>query len=120
MSYFCGSRLEVARAEGLEDDAVDDGLDGVVPLLVEAHALGELDDFAVDAGAEALLVEGVELLAELALAAADDGANTVMRSWLPCAPSRERLADDLATICSAVWRVMGRPQLGQWGWPTEA
>ncbi len=58
---------------GLEDDAVDDGFDGVVLALFEAHALGELGDLAVDAGAEALLVEGFELFAELAFAAADDG-----------------------------------------------
>ena len=24
-----------------------------------------------------------------------------------------------STICSADWRVMGRSQLGQWGWPTR-
>ena len=59
--------------EGLEDDAVDDGFDGVVLALFEAHAFGELDHLAVDAGAEALLVEGFELFAELAFAAADDG-----------------------------------------------
>ena len=67
-------RFEVrsSRFEGLEDDAVDYGFDGVVLLLVEAHALGEFDHFAVDAGAEALLVEGFEFFAELALAAADE------------------------------------------------
>ena len=41
----------------------------------EAHALGELGHLAVDAGAEALLVEGFELFAELALAASDDGGH---------------------------------------------
>jgi hypothetical protein len=45
----------------------------VVFALFEAHAFGELDHLAVDAGAEALLVEGFELFAELAFAAADDG-----------------------------------------------
>ena len=98
---------------GFEDDAVDYGFDGVVLALFEAHALGEFDHLAVDAGAEALLVEGFELFAELAFAAADDGGvdgdafaggEAAMRS----------------TICSADWRVMGRPQLGQWGWPTLA
>ena len=59
--------------DGLEDDAVDDGFDGVVLALFEAHAFGEFGDLAVDAGAEALLVEGFELFAELAFAAADDG-----------------------------------------------
>ena len=57
----------------LEDDAVDDGFDGVVLALLEAHAFGELGDLAVDARAKALLVERFELFAELALAAADDG-----------------------------------------------
>ena len=41
--------------------------------LFEAHAFGEFDHLAVDAGAEALLVEGFEFFAELAFAAADDG-----------------------------------------------
>ena len=41
--------------------------------LFEAHALGDLGNVAVDAGAEALLVEGLELFAELAFAATDDG-----------------------------------------------
>ena len=57
----------------LEDDAVDYGFDGVVFALFEAHALGELGHFAVDTGAEALLVEGLEFFTELAFAAADDG-----------------------------------------------
>src|ERR1017187_4650575 len=68
VSYFRGS-----RSEGLQDDAVDDGFDGVVLAFVEAHAFGEFDHLAVDAGAEALLIEGFELFAELALAAADEG-----------------------------------------------
>ena len=59
--------------DGLEDDAIDDGFDGVVFALFETHAFGELGHLAVDAGAEALLVEGFELFAELAFAAADDG-----------------------------------------------
>ena len=45
----------------------------MVLALFEAHALGEFDHLAVDAGAEALLVEGFEFFAELAFAAADDG-----------------------------------------------
>ena len=68
-----GVRLACFGREGFEDDAVDDGFDGVVFALFEAHALGELGHLAVDAGAEALLVEGFELFAELAFAAADDG-----------------------------------------------
>ena len=92
--------------EMLQDDAVDDGFDGVVLALLEAHALGELGHLAVDAGAEALLVEGFELFAEFALAAAHDrgvdgdalaGARETIRS----------------TIWSAVCREMGLPQLGQ-------
>src|SRR5258705_5176136 len=45
----------------------------MVLALFEADALGEFDHLAVDAGAEALLVEGFEFFAELAFAAADDG-----------------------------------------------
>jgi len=45
----------------------------VVLALFEAHAFGELGHLAVDAGAEALLVESFELFAELAFAASDDG-----------------------------------------------
>ena len=66
----CGG---VVGWQRLEDDAVDDGFDGVVLALFEAHALGEFDHLAVDAGAEALLVERFQLFAELALAPAHDG-----------------------------------------------
>ncbi len=66
-------RVGVVGGQRFEDDAVDDGFDGVVLALFEAHAFGEFDHLAVDAGAEALLVEGFELFAELAFAAADDG-----------------------------------------------
>ncbi len=45
----------------------------MVLALFQAHAFGEFDHLAVDAGAEALLVEGFELFAELAFAAANDG-----------------------------------------------
>ena len=58
---------------GLENDAVDDGFERVVALLVEAHALFDFGEGAVDADAVALLVEGFELFAELAFAAADNG-----------------------------------------------
>ncbi len=57
----------------LEQDAVDDGFDGVVLAPVEEERLGEVAEFAVDAGAEALPVKLVEEVLELALAAADDG-----------------------------------------------
>ncbi len=39
----------------------------------EVGGIGEVEDFAVDAGAEALLVELVEEVFEFAFAAADDG-----------------------------------------------
>src|SRR5207302_1500012 len=58
----------------LQDDAVDDGLDGVVLLLVETHALRQLDHFAIDARPEALLVKSLQLFAELAFATAHDGS----------------------------------------------
>ena len=45
----------------------------MVLALFKAHALGEFDHFSVDAGAEALLIEGFEFFAELAFAAANDG-----------------------------------------------
>ena len=65
--------ISVVGGQRLEDDAIDYCFDGVVLALFEAHALGEFDHLAIDAGAEALLVEGFELFAELAFAAADDG-----------------------------------------------
>ncbi len=77
MSYFgeaCQCGVRVFRRQRLEDDAVDDGLDGVVLALLEAHAFGDLGQLAVDADAEALLVDRLELIAELAFAAADDGS----------------------------------------------
>ncbi len=75
-------------------------------------------DLAVDADAEALLVEGFELFAELALAAADDGGED---GDALAEGARLRLRSTIwATIWSADWREMGRWQLGQWGWPTEA
>src|SRR5258705_8254362 len=70
---FCSCSISFGLGERFEDDAVYYGFDGVVLALFEAHSFGELDHLAVDAGAEALLVEGLELFAELALAAADDG-----------------------------------------------
>ena len=58
---------------GFEEDAVDDGFDGVVLAAIEGGRFGEIVDFAIDAGAEALLVELVEEIFEFTLAAADDG-----------------------------------------------
>jgi hypothetical protein len=74
---FKAARIELRAAirrrlawDRFEDDAVDDGFDRMVLALVEAHALGQLGHLAVDARAEALLVEDLQLLAELALAPA--------------------------------------------------
>ncbi len=60
---------------GLQQDPVDDGFDGVVLALIEGRGLGHVDQLAVDAGAEALLVELVEQILELAFAAADNGGH---------------------------------------------
>src|ERR1017187_3833182 len=90
-------KVRGSRFEGLEDDAVDDGFNRVVLLLVEAHALGQFDDLAVDASAESLLVERFEFFAELALAAAHDGredGDTFLDSNRAFA-RRRRLAHDL-------------------------
>ena len=58
----------------LNDDAVDDHLDGVLVLLGELGRVGELHGFAVHAGARVALGEQVlEEVHELALTCADDG-----------------------------------------------
>ena len=46
----------------LQNDAVDDGLEGVVLALLQPHALFDFGDLAVDAYAIALLVERLESL----------------------------------------------------------
>ena len=53
-------------------DAIHDGFDGVVLALVERERLGEVDEFAVDAGAKALLIKLIEHILKFALAAAHD------------------------------------------------
>ncbi len=58
---------------GFEEDAVDDGFDGVVFAAVEQGRLGEVLYFAVDAGAKTLLVKLIEEVFEFTLAAANDG-----------------------------------------------
>ena len=58
---------------GLEEDAVDDGFDGVVLAAVEQERLGEVAHFAIDAGAKALLVKLIEQIFKLALAASNNG-----------------------------------------------
>ena len=58
----------------LNDDAVDDHLDGVLVLLGELGRVGELHGFAVHAGARVALGQQVlEEVHELALTCADDG-----------------------------------------------
>jgi len=71
-SFFDGSGEGLFDA-GLEDGAIDDGFDGVVFALLEIGRIGEVEDLAIDARAEALLVELVEEVFEFAFAAADDG-----------------------------------------------
>ena len=74
VSHLCRPRLRQRRGRlGFQQDAIDDGLDGVVLAPVEGHGLGKVAHLAVDAGAEALLVELIEHFLELALAAADHG-----------------------------------------------
>ena len=54
----------VARRDSrlLQEDAVDDGFDGVVFAPVEEEGLGEVVEFAVDAGAKPLLIKLIEQL----------------------------------------------------------
>ncbi len=102
----CGQRLEVMRSTTAS----------MVWFfaLFEAHALGELGHLAVDPGAKALLVKGFELFAELSLAPADDGGvdGDAFR--------RGRGRRFVRRSARRTGGVMGRPQLGQCGWPTEA
>ena len=60
-SALATGRLSEALFDaGLEHDAVDDGLDGVVLALLESNGVGEVADFAVDAGAKSLLIKLIE------------------------------------------------------------
>ena len=88
-----GFRPAPLRRAGFEEDAVDDGFDGVVLALVEVEGLGEVAHLAVDAGAEALLVELVEQIFELAFAAADDGRHD--GDALAACPAARMRCDDL-------------------------
>ena len=74
-----------------EQDAVDDGFDGVVLAFVERERLGEVAHFAVDAGAKALLVKLIEQIFELTLAAANDGSHD--GDALACAEFADALDD---------------------------
>ena len=96
-----------------KNDAIDDGFYGVFLVTFEANGIGKVAHFAVNAGAKALLIQFVEQVFELAFAAADDGR--VDNDAFPRARERMR-----STICSADWREIGLPHLGQWGTPTEA
>ena len=59
--------------DGLDDEPVDDDLDGVLVLLLQLRRLGERDDLAVDPGpGVALGLQLAEQVDVLALAAADD------------------------------------------------
>src|SRR4029079_4404660 len=66
-----------------DDDAVDDDLDVVLVLLVERGRVLDRVELPVDAGAlKALFLPFGELLAVLALAAANDGREEVMAAAL--------------------------------------
>ena len=60
----------VLAGQRLQDDAVHDGFQRVVLALLQPHPLFHLDDLAVDAQPVALLVQRLNLFAELALAPA--------------------------------------------------
>ena len=72
-------RIGQAIAEvGAHDDAVDDDVDVVLVLLVERGRLGDLVELAVDLDPlETLLLQLLQFLAVLALAAAHDGRHQV-------------------------------------------
>jgi hypothetical protein len=97
----------------LEQDAVNDRFDGVVLAAVQRNRLGEVHQFAIDAGAKALPVKLVEQFLELALAPADDGRH---HGDALAHAEFENALDDLVGALAE----MGLPQLGQWGVPTEA
>ena len=63
------------RHRGLrfEQDAVDDGFDGVVLAAVKEERLGKVAHLAVDAGAKPLLIKLIEQIFKLALSASHDG-----------------------------------------------
>jgi hypothetical protein len=72
-SAFSTEASEAFLDARLEDGAIDDGFDGVVFALLENRRVREVANLAIDAGAEALLIELVEQILEFAFAAADDG-----------------------------------------------
>ena len=60
LQRFGDRSFEALLDAGLEDDAIDDGFNGVVLALLELNGVGEIAHLAVDAGAKALLIEFVE------------------------------------------------------------
>ena len=96
----------------LEDDAIDHRFDGVVLALVKQDFVGKVAKFTVNAGAEALLVEFVEQVLELALAPADDRRiddDALAGSQLQDALHDlfGRLAGDGPAAVGAVWHADG-------------
>ena len=92
-----------------DDDAVDHQLDVVLVLLVERGRVLDVVELAVDADAgEARLLPFGELLAVLALAAADDGAEQVVARALG---KRHRAVDHLADLLR-LDRKPGRGRVG--------
>src|ERR1700733_8834987 len=55
-----------------ENDAIDDGFNGVFFVTFQVNGVGEIAHLTVNAGAEALLIQFVEQVLELAFAATDD------------------------------------------------
>ena len=83
---------EAAAIVGAHDEAIDDDRDGVVLPAVQLRRIGDLDERAVDVGAnEALLAHGLEQLAELTLAPLHERrADLDLRVGLP---AEHRLGD---------------------------
>ncbi len=99
--------------EGLQDDAIDYGFDGVVLALFEAHALCDLGHLRRRCGHGSPADRALPSSSRNSpLRPRTMGAITVMRSPGERAATR-------STICSADCRVIGRWQFGQCGWPTR-
>ncbi len=64
--------MDNSAAAEFQQDAVDDGFDGVVLALVEGRRIGEVDDLAIDTGTKPLLIKLIQQILKLALAASDD------------------------------------------------
>ena len=87
---------------GAGDEPVDDHLDVVPHLPIQAQIVAEADHAAVYPGADkTLFLQILEQVAVFAFLSANQGAST--RNFVPPgrAPMRSR-------ICSRVWAVMGR------------